>query len=79
MDCVFCRIIAGNLPALKVYEDERTLVIMDIARDADGHMLVIPKSTCKTCSTAIRKRSPRSWRRCRRSRGTASIAADMTA
>ena len=43
MDCVFCRIIAGNLPALKVYEDERTLVIMDIARDVDGHMLVIPK------------------------------------
>lgn len=43
MDCVFCRIVKGELPCYKVYEDEGTLVFMDIAKDADGHMLAIPK------------------------------------
>ena len=43
MDCIFCKIIAGQVPCLKVYEDEHTLVIMDIAGDVDGHMLAIPK------------------------------------
>lgn len=41
--CVFCKIIAGELPSLKVYEDHATLVIMDIADDVDGHMLAMPK------------------------------------
>ena len=43
MNCLFCRIIAGELPALKVYEDEHTLVFMDVARDVEGHMLAVPK------------------------------------
>ena len=43
MDCIFCKIAAGGLPSKKVYEDERTLVFMDIAGDVDGHMLAIPK------------------------------------
>lgn len=42
-NCVFCRIISGELPSMKVYEDAYTLVIMDIAGDVDGHMLAIPK------------------------------------
>ena len=33
MDCVFCRIVKGDLPSFKVYEDEHTLVFMDIAKD----------------------------------------------
>ena len=41
--CVFCKIIAGELPSLKVYEDHATLVIMDIANDVDGHMVAMPK------------------------------------
>ena len=43
MDCVFCKIAAGQLPSMKVYEDTHTLVFMDIAGDVDGHMLAIPK------------------------------------
>ena len=43
MDCIFCRIVNGDIPSLKVYEDEHTLVFMDIAKDVDGHMLAIPK------------------------------------
>lgn len=44
MDCVFCQIIAGTLPGMKVYEDERALIFMDVARDVDGHMLAVPKA-----------------------------------
>ena len=47
-NCVFCRIISGELPSMKVYEDAYTLVIMDIAGDVDGHMLAIPKKHIKS-------------------------------
>jgi histidine triad (HIT) family protein len=42
-DCIFCKIVAGELPAAKVDEDERTLAFMDINPWARGHALVIPK------------------------------------
>ena len=42
-DCIFCKIIAGEIPSKKVYEDDKVLVIMDIDPKADGHTLVIPK------------------------------------
>ena len=47
MDCVFCKIIRGDIPSFKVYEDEYTLVFMDIAKDVDGHMVAIPKKHVK--------------------------------
>jgi histidine triad (HIT) family protein len=43
-DCIFCKIVAGELPATKVYEDEGTLAFMDIAPWTRGHALVIPKA-----------------------------------
>ena len=43
MDCIFCEIVAGNIPAAKVYEDEDVLAFMDIAPANPGHTLVIPK------------------------------------
>lgn len=43
MNCVFCKIIEGQISGMKVYEDEHTVVIMDIAGDVDGHMLAMPK------------------------------------
>lgn len=46
-DCVFCRIAAGEVQGLRVFEDEKTLAFMDIAKDVDGHILVIPKQHCK--------------------------------
>jgi histidine triad (HIT) family protein len=42
-DCICCKIVAGELPAAKVDEDERTLAFMDINPWARGHALVIPK------------------------------------
>lgn len=43
-DNVFAKILRGDLPAHKLYEDERTLAIMDIMPRGDGHMLVVPKT-----------------------------------
>ena len=45
-DCVFCKIVSGEIPCLKVYEDEAALAFMDIAKDVDGHILVVPKKHC---------------------------------
>lgn len=42
-DCLFCKIIAGEIPSNKVYEDEKVLAFRDIAPMAPTHILVIPK------------------------------------
>src|SRR3989344_20010 len=44
-DCVFCKIIRGDLPSHKIYEDDATLAFLDIHPVAQGHTLVIPKNT----------------------------------
>ena len=43
MDCVFCEIVNMNVPSRKIYEDEYTIALLDIANDVDGHTVVIPK------------------------------------
>jgi histidine triad (HIT) family protein len=42
-DCIFCKILAGDIPATIVDEDERTISFMDIAPATRGHALVIPR------------------------------------
>jgi histidine triad (HIT) family protein len=42
-DCLFCKIVAGEVPATRVREDERTVAFMDINPATRGHMLVIPR------------------------------------
>ncbi|MBL1321412.1 MAG: histidine triad nucleotide-binding protein [Methylophaga sp.] len=42
-DCLFCKIIAGDIPSSKVYEDEQIFVFKDISPKAAVHLLVIPK------------------------------------
>lgn len=42
-DCLFCRIAAGEVPAKKVYEDDRALAFFDIHPKAPVHLLIIPK------------------------------------
>ncbi|MBE3096138.1 MAG: HIT family protein [Planctomycetes bacterium] len=42
-DCIFCKIIAGQIPCTKVYEDAACLVFMDINPISPGHTLVVPK------------------------------------
>ncbi|MDY4788403.1 MAG: HIT family protein [Bacilli bacterium] len=43
MDCLFCKIINGEIPSTKVYEDDLVVAFMDISQITDGHTLVVPK------------------------------------
>ncbi len=43
MDCLFCKIIAGEIPSAKVYEDEYVYAFKDIAPQAPVHILIVPK------------------------------------
>ncbi len=43
MDCLFCKIIAGEIPSTKIYEDDKILAFRDINPQAPAHILVIPK------------------------------------
>ncbi|MDD6244793.1 MAG: HIT domain-containing protein [bacterium] len=42
-DCLFCKIVKGEIPSYTVYEDEKVKVFLDINPNNDGHLLVIPK------------------------------------
>lgn len=46
-NCVFCKIIRGELPCRKIFEDEWTMAFLDISKDVDGHILVVPKNHVK--------------------------------
>ena len=47
MDCIFCKIVAGEIPAKKVYEDELVMAFLDVSPHTDGHTLIIPKKHYK--------------------------------
>lgn len=42
-DCIFCKIVRGELPSHRIYEDEHTLAFLNIAPIREGHTLIIPK------------------------------------
>jgi histidine triad (HIT) family protein len=44
MDCLFCKIVAGEVPSTRVHEDDRVIAIMDIFPATRGHVLVIPRA-----------------------------------
>jgi len=43
MDCIFCKMVKGDIPVYKIYEDDKVLAFLDINPDSDGHTLIIPK------------------------------------
>ena len=49
-NCLFCKIIAGEIPSTKVYEDETILAFRDIAPQAPTHVLVVPKAHIEDCN-----------------------------
>ena len=49
-DCIFCKIVAGEIPCDKVYEDDNVLAFRDIAPKADTHILLIPKQHIENLS-----------------------------
>jgi histidine triad (HIT) family protein len=42
-DCIFCKIVKGEIPSYKIYEDKEFLAFLDITQIVDGHTLLIPK------------------------------------
>jgi histidine triad (HIT) family protein len=42
--CIFCRIIQGEIPSMKVYEDDASFAFLDIGPLAEGHLLIVPKA-----------------------------------
>ena len=50
-NCLFCKIIKGDIPSVKVYEDEKTYAFRDIAPMAPTHVLVVPKTHVSGMST----------------------------
>ena len=53
-DCLFCKIAAGDVPATRVYEDERTIAFMDINPATRGHLLVIPREHAAGAVRAVK-------------------------
>ena len=49
-NCLFCKIVRGEIPSTKVYEDETILAFRDIAPQAPTHILVIPKTHIADCN-----------------------------
>jgi histidine triad (HIT) family protein len=69
-DCLFCKIVAGEIPATLVHEDERTVAFMDINPATRGHLLVVPRTHARNlleiarddltaCATAAQKLATR--------------------
>lgn len=46
-DCIFCKIVNGDIPSMKVYEDDVVMAFLDVNPDCDGHTLIIPKKHYK--------------------------------
>ena len=56
--CLFCKIVAGEIPATKVYEDDTILAFRDIAPQAPTHILVIPKTHIPSVDGITAENSP---------------------
>ena len=56
-DCLFCKIIAGDIPSAKVYEDETIYAFRDIAPQAPTHILVVPKAHIADCNNVTAENS----------------------
>ena len=57
MNCLFCKIIAGEIPSSKVYEDETVFAFRDIAPQAPTHILVVPKAHLSGCNDVTAENS----------------------
>ena len=56
-NCLFCKIIGGNIPSTKVYEDETVFAFRDIAPQAPTHILVVPKAHMDSCNAVTAENS----------------------
>lgn len=57
MDCIFCKIVNGEIPSKKIYEDDKVLAFHDISPEAPVHFLVIPKEHIQSVNDLTEKNS----------------------
>ncbi len=57
MDCIFCKIVSGEIPSKKVYEDESVLAFYDLEPQAPVHFLVIPKEHIESAAAVTPENS----------------------
>lgn len=57
MDCLFCKIVNGQIPSKKVYEDDRILAFYDINPEAKIHVLVVPKAHIESANAVTQENS----------------------
>ena len=58
MDCLFCKIIAGEIPSAKVYEDDKVYAFKDINPQAPVHVLIVPKAHIPSADGVDAENSP---------------------
>ena len=63
-NCIFCQIIAGQVPCFKLFEDENTIAIMDIFPANDGHCLVLTKEHYPTLMVSAKQDWGENDRKC---------------
>ena len=76
MDCLFCKIIDGQIPSKKVYEDEYCYAFCDIAPQAPTHILVVPKLHIASLDESFRALRERSSESCIASKTSYSLCKD---
>ncbi|MGN0447340.1 MAG: histidine triad nucleotide-binding protein [Acutalibacteraceae bacterium] len=57
MDCIFCKIAAGEIPSKKAYEDESVVAFYDLEPQAPVHILIIPKEHISSCAEISKQNS----------------------
>jgi histidine triad (HIT) family protein len=80
-DCIFCKIVKGEIPSFKVYEDDRVYAFADINPVSDGHTLIIPKAHAENLGEiaeadlmAIHRASQKMYRAMRTALGADGVA-----
>ena len=80
-DCIFCKIVKGEIPSFKVYEDDRVYAFADINPVSDGHTLIIPKAHAENLGelaeadlVAIHKASQKMFHAMRTALGADAVA-----
>lgn len=52
-DCIFCKISSGQIPSVKIFENDTILAFLDVGPVSDGHLLVIPRQHCGRLDQAL--------------------------
>lgn len=62
-DCIFCKIIAGEIPSATIYENDEFKVILDRFPSGEGHALILPKTMCNVFEIDLHRQAEHThWR-----------------